>query len=179
MNTIQEISYHERLEEEHAELIWDILCECNWDFVPPLSSRKGTHDVEFDSSNSAQEPTAYFEVMKEQPLLIAREAGVICAFLSYRHSETYEFIKDWCPCNFVTTICVKHDYTGRGNGAALYDWILNDLPDDQKCSSVVARTWSTNRKKERLLRRAGFEEIGVSKNHRGAGIDTIYFAKRI
>jgi len=45
-------------------------------------------------------------------------------------------------------------------------------------ANIFTRTWSTNIAHIKILSKFNFETLCVLKNHRGVGIDTVYFVKR-
>ena len=54
----------------------------------------------------------------------------------------------------------------------------NILFKEYEHMNIFTRTWSTNAVHIRILSKFEFETLHVLKDHRGAGIDTIYFVKR-
>lgn len=68
--------------------IWEILCECNYEFVPPLSSRNSSSQADLRTGPgaagacAADQPFAYFEELRKQQFIIAvkdsRVVGVFC-----------------------------------------------------------------------------------------------------
>lgn len=164
------------------EDVWKIVCECDREFVPPLSARTTTDQKNLNLARSGEaKPLSYFETLARQRFLIAqiRESGETAGFMSYRYSYVFDNLPEYSPCNYLTTLCVKQELRRRGIAGMLYHHVLHHLPDQERCGNVVTRTWSTNDKHSPLLKQLGFKLVRRLGDHRGEGIDTVYWAKRI
>lgn len=159
--------------------VWELLCACNTEFVPRLSAREGPLSSKLLGEIQVAEPTSYFRELKKQEMLIATQGGSVIGFLSFRVGYCDDLLKDWSPSNYVTTVCVSREFRGQGAAFRLYEFLLNKLPDSLQNPFISTRTWSTNKKYLKVLKRLGFELVTVVKDDRGQGIDTCYFAKRL
>ena len=75
--------------QEDLNAIFDLLCACDRDFVPPLSQRTSSFQKGFGAAAGQEKPYAYFEAMRSQRFAVARdESGRMVAFLSFRPRYT-------------------------------------------------------------------------------------------
>jgi ribosomal protein S18 acetylase RimI-like enzyme len=160
--------------------IHELLRAADDEFTPPLSARTGTAQVDGLSTTETDgglDP--YLSECLSQRFLFATRGPTLVGFLSFRHDYTPEFVTEYAPANYPTTLVVRRSARGRGIATALYRRLLTSLPADVRLPNVVARTWSTNEASIQLHRTLGFRRIRVLENHRGDGIDTIYFATHL
>jgi len=167
--------------DEIKEQIWQILCECDKEFIPALSARESSTQGNLNNNTSLDvKPQSYFENMITQNFILAidEETGSLVGFMTFRSNYHCEELKDYAPSNYITTICVKKDYRNHGITKGFYEVILENVEDAELASNfVTTRTWSTNDAHIHLLNKLGFINCTTLKNHRGEGIDTVYFAK--
>lgn len=98
--------------------IWEMLCLCDREFVPSLSSRNSTAQTNLlDASDTI----------------------------------------------------LKH----------LYDYMEYELPYPVRCKRITTRTWSGNDAQIHTLKKRGYVLFKSLANDRGAGIDTLYFVKKL
>jgi ribosomal protein S18 acetylase RimI-like enzyme len=161
--------------------IRDILYNCDKEFVPPLSSRESSIQGNFQNQKVSElKPKAYFEVMLQQNFLIAYdEFDNIIGFMTFRYNFISDETIELSPSNYITTICVKKEYRNIGITKNFYKYIERNLPMEYKLNNLTTRTWSTNYSHIKILKNIGFSEMTVLKNHRGEGVDTIYFGKKL
>ncbi|MBN1558759.1 GNAT family N-acetyltransferase [candidate division KSB1 bacterium] len=166
---------------EIAAAVWKLVKACDDDFVPPLRWRNSTvaRNLINDLARRAEEPVLYFDMLKEQYLLIASLANKIVGFISFRNQYSCAELNGWNPSNYITTICVERECRGMGVGAALYHTILAGLPDELACHYATTRTWDGNSRHILLLKSYGFKLVHHAANDRGSGIGSLYWAKEI
>lgn len=163
-------------ETQHAVYreVLQLLYLADQEFMPPLSSRNGTTQKYFSAAKSGDGILTYFENLKEQRFVVARENGKLLGFVSFR--ENY-----WCgeippeelPNIYISTLIVAPEARGKGVTGAMYQALLSAYYKE----NVFTRTWSSNAAHIRILEKFGFSRWLVLENHRGNGIDTVYFKK--
>ena len=99
--------------------------------------------------------------------------------MSFINRYTFSDLKGIEPSNYITTICVEKKHREKGVSSLLYEAVFYRLPHELKCDVVSSRTWSTNSKHIKLLQKLGFMIVHRVEDDRGAGIATVYWAKRI
>ena len=100
----------------------------------------------------------------------------ILGFVSFKENYTTDVISQHdLPNIYVSTLVVSEAARGRGITTYMYNYLFNELYDE---ANVFTRTWSTNVAHIKILGKFAFEEISRIENHRGNGIDTVYYAKR-
>ena len=168
--------------EKQADLdaIFALLCACDGDFVPPLSQRESPYQKTFAGGEGQKKPFAYFETMKRQKFVCARdEGGNMVAFLTFKPLYTCPELAVYGPNNYMTTACVYPEHRGRGLVSRLYDVVEAGLPENEKTDYVTTRTWSTNAAQVHAFGKRGYEIVAVIQDDRGPGVDTIYYAKKV
>lgn len=145
---------------------------CDREFVPPLSGRTSTTQGGFIAADGTG-VDAYLQAMLAQPGILALEEGRVAAFLSYRENYSCDHISaDSFPNCYISTVIVHPDFRGKGILRLFYETILQKF---SHCG-IYTRTWSTNAAQEHVLARFGFAELCRIPDHRGPGIDTVYYA---
>ncbi|MBQ5777912.1 MAG: hypothetical protein IIV97_03730 [Oscillospiraceae bacterium] len=159
---------------KHRKDIEAIMSLCDSDFVPPLSSRRGT--TQSDLSGKASPGSgigAYCDEMMKQEVLAAVSESRILGFVSYRENMVSGDIgEDTLPNIYISTLLLHPDSRGMHLTARMYDHIFNTLYPER---SIFTRTWSTNLAHIKILAGFDFCEMKRIKNDRGEGIDTVYF----
>jgi len=149
---------------EYILQIEEILEEVDHEFVPPLSQRSSTTQMEFGEGEGGV--SDYLSSLLSQDFILALDRDRIIGFLSYR--ENFIFDGTVFPA-YVSTIAVRKGYRRLGVGRKLYEELI------KKKGRILVRTWAGNFAHERLLKNLGFTLYKELKNHRGKGIDTLYF----
>ncbi|GAA1830269.1 hypothetical protein GCM10009682_56320 [Luedemannella flava] len=139
------------------------------DFVPPLTDRRGTTETQLNGPTGSQ-PTNYLDALLTQHNLLVFEGDRLTAFLSYRLGHHIAELPEVGACTYVSTIAVARDRRRAGHARLLYGQLM-----PLASSWIVLRTWSTNTSHIRLLQALGFKELYTLEDHRGAGLDTVYF----
>lgn len=177
--------------EKEWKEIWEILCLCDHEYVPSLSSRNSTSQTDLldtaDSTsvpyshltteNMDKKPYAYFNELRNQQLILAEVEGRLIGFLSFKTEYICDALTEFGYSNYITTICVKQEYRGQGILKHLYDYMENELPHPVKSRQITTRTWSGNDAQIHTLMKRGYGLLKTLANDRGAGIDTLYFGK--
>lgn len=164
-----DIIYFPSLEDcEYEDQVWQILCAADHEFVPPLSCREGTSQSVLTGDVSGTQPESYFAQMKEQPTLLAVSGNAVCGIMSFRRD--YAEIGN-CAA-YVSTVIVRSEYRGSGLAEKLYHALF-----ETEKGFVVTRTWSENAAHIHILDKLRFRLIKRIKDHRGQGIDTVYYGK--
>ena len=178
MYTVEYLGVPEK--KEDLEAIFDLLCACDKDFVPPLSQRESSWQKGFSPRAGEEKPYAYFEAMRTQRFTAARdETGKMVAFLTFRPRYTCKELEHLGENNYMTTACVYPEHRGHGLVTRLYDIVESGLPEDMRTDYVTTRTWSTNAAQVHAFGKRGYEIVTVLKDDRGPGVDTIYYAKKV
>ena len=118
---------------------------------------------------------SYFDEVIKQHLMVATEEGKLLGFVSFKENFTNDKIyeKD-LPDIYISTLIVHPEGRGRGLTKKMYKILF----DEYKDVNIFTRTWSLNTAHIKILSDFGFETFSLIKNHRGEGIDTVYFIKR-
>ncbi len=166
--------------EPFKEKIREMLREYDKEFVPPLSTRKGTGQIKDleNQEKSHQGIQKYYQDVLTQDHILATKNEKLVGFLTFIHGFEHKKIENYNPANYVSTILVEKEYRKKGVASKLYDKLLHGLPEEKKLENITARTWSGNKPHQNLLEKLGFERIHTIKNDRGNGIHTIYYGKK-
>ena len=145
-----------------AQAIKSIMIACDNEFVPPLSLREsasraisGQHLHEYDI-------TLYWsQILAQENIVALNEGGDIVAFMSFKnkYSDAENFsgiVKDGDIINYISTICVLHDYRRLHITSRFYDLMEGNLPRTVHGDCVSTRTWATNEGHIRLLEKRGY-----------------------
>jgi ribosomal protein S18 acetylase RimI-like enzyme len=159
--------------------IWNLLVTLDDEFVPPLSARNSTVAMILNGSEhhhvDPAGPKAYYQEVLNQVVLLARIDGACIGLMAFRHCCIIKPIAEFGPCNYITTVGVMPEVRSIGVARLMYNYLLFDLPGHWKCQRWATRTWSTNDDHILLLKSLDFRCVKILKNHRGPGVDTMYF----
>lgn len=154
--------------------ILEMLQESDKEFVPPLSSRSSTTQQTLDTEATCPEGVVqYYNQLQTQKVMAAVEGDRLLAFVSYIENYQNGPVTQ-TPNIYLSTLVMRPEARGKGLTKKLYGYLF----DAYKPAPVFTRTWSTNAVHIRILDYFGFEQLKVLPDHRGPGIDTIYFVKR-
>lgn len=173
-----------KLNETEREQIWEILCQCDDEFYPPLSARNSSSQKQLKSEDGsrmekAQKPTAYFAEMIRQDFVLAYdETGRVVGFMTFKKDYICDALETFGRSLYITTICVRDECRGHNILGHLYEYMEQEATRQCGCKCVSTRTWSLNTAHLHGLSRRGYETLAVLKDDRGPGVDTIYFGKR-
>jgi GNAT superfamily N-acetyltransferase len=121
-------------------------------------------------------PFAYFEAVCRQWGLLATDAGRAVGMMSFRPHHFDDALGPFCPATYLSTIAVLPPYRRNGTARCLYEHLIAHSESIGDVS-VATRTWSTNRGHLTLLAELGFSLTARLVDHRGPGVDTVYFAR--
>jgi ribosomal protein S18 acetylase RimI-like enzyme len=172
--------YEQLSNEQLLAQVWDILCECDEEFVPALSSRENAVQQAFDEkSTGSVKPISYFNGLKTQSFLLVSlgETAELIGFMSFRANYVSEDLIGYSPSHYITTICIKTMYRNLGITRALYAFLEKQMSVDPNCRYLTTRTWSTNASHIHILEDLDFSLVKKLENHRGFNIDTLYYGK--
>ena len=146
------------------------------EFLPPLSSRRSSTQQELSGGEKNSDGIRqYFEQLKGQRFAAAFEDGALIAFVSYKENYTCpEIPQEELPNIYISTLVASPKARGKGVTKALYSRLFSEY----ESSNVFTRTWSTNFAHIKILQGFDFETVTVLKDHRGEGIDTVYFKRK-
>ena len=163
--------------------LWNILCEINYEFVPPLSSRNSTTTM-FNKKVKTKvvdtdEPKAYFETFFKQEIIVSRKKSnnQVIGFMSFIPNHSISIDNETIVCHYISTIGVTKGERGNGITNQFYK-IIEDIAKQQGASSIATRTWNANTTHLKILSNIGFIPH-IIENDRGMGIHTVYLVKQI
>lgn len=153
--------------------IFEMLTASDREFVPPLSSRNSTTQQELSSGDSCPDGIRqYYTQLQTQKVMAAIEGERLLAFVSYIENYVSGPITEAdTPNIYLSTLVMRPEARGKGLTKKLYARLF----DAYKPNPVFTRTWSTNVPHLRILDGFGFTTIKTLKDHRGPGVDTVYF----
>jgi len=177
----------ELLNEEEKEKVknelWNILCEINYEFVPPLSSRNST-TTKFDDKSKKivsrkDEPTVYFETLIKQEIIASRKKSnnQVTGFMSYIPNHPISIKGKDIVCHYISTIGVTKGERGNGITNQFYKKI-EEIAKKENADFIATRTWNANKTHLKILSGLGYIPH-IIPNDRGFGIDTVYLVKQI
>lgn len=150
------------------------------DFVPPLSQRTSTVQSDLTGSNCGSKANgvlSYFNEMMDQTVLGIVSNETLMGFASFRENMISSVITEAdTPNIYLSTILIHPDARGKGITTGIYKYLINSYCVEK---NIFTRTWSTNAAHIAVLKKFEFEEIHRIPNDRGAGIDTVYFSRRV
>ncbi len=182
-----ELKKHVNLEESLA--IKELLMLADKEFVPPLSLRHSSSQLNFNNKQKTENIENYLnDILKQENILVIDdEKDKIVGFLSFKFDYILNFDderKFGLEKNniYISTIIVNKKYRGRGITYSMYKLLLSKFPQKY----LYTRTWSGNNSHIFILNKLDFSELyraendrietllnGKQKNH-----DTIYYQKK-
>ena len=152
-----------------------LLIQADQEFIPPLSSRSSTTQSALNAGAANPEGIRdYFEAMAQQPMVLALDGSRVAGFMAFRHDHVCEQISAETLPNLYASTCVVHpNYRGQGLMRRFYEAMIAAFPH----CGIYTRTWAGNVSHLRTLDKLGFRLICLLKNHRGPGVDTVYYGK--
>ena len=159
--------------EHYKEVLLEILTQNDTAFVPPLSQRTGTTQTAFCGQANPSGVADYLNQMLTQQILAVLMEGKPVGFVSYIENKTDDGFP--LPNLYISTLVLQPETRGMGITKKLYHHLFNELYPDRH---IYTRTWSTNMAHIKILQGFGFEELKRIPNHRGQGIDTVYYCKK-
>jgi len=104
----------------YKEKMWELLCLCDKDFYPPLSTRE----------NNPLGPTKYFEGLfnDKSKFILAFSEERLVGFSIFYHNYYEDVIAQYTPCNYVKVACVHPDFRGQKIASRFNRFIEQELP---------------------------------------------------
>ena len=157
---------------QYRQTLLEILTQNDTAFVPPLSSRTGTTQTAFQENGTTSGIGDYLSQMLTQRIVGVFLKGTLVGFVSY--IENREDVAFALPNLYISTLVLQPETRGMGITKKLYTHLFETLYPER---NIYTRTWSTNFAHIKILQSFGFQEWKRIPNDRGAGIDTVYYAK--
>ena len=152
--------------------ILSLLNRADREFLPPLSARNSTTQAQLTDVQAV--PTGvmdYYRVMGQQPGILAIAEGNCVGFMSFKVNydcpQTPAF-----PNLYASTCVVSPEARGQGLMKRFYLKMAEIAPGH----TIFTRTWHTNYAHIRVLEALGFRLCARLPDHRGPGLDTVYYA---
>lgn len=180
MNDIDIEFIRREMTDSEKDEIWQLLCECDDEFYPPLSSRNSSHqkDLTADVGTARKEkPTTYFNEMIAQEFILTYYRGRVIAFMTFRENYNCDALADFRDSCYITTVCVSKEFRCRHIMSDMYAYLENTVLPQISCKRISTRTWSLNVAQLKKLPQLGYSRHTVLVNDRGNGVDTVYFVK--
>ena len=112
----------------------------------------------------------------KQKILACVEEGRGLGFVSFKEDYKPEHLQEAAlPNIYLSTLILSPQARGKGLTKRIYTLLFDELYARR---SIYTRTWSTNAAHIKILGHFGFAEAARIKDHRGPGLDTVYFVKR-
>lgn len=167
--------YHpDNLTDQDKAAILELLQLSDQEFIPPLSSRNSTCQTDMIHGVHAG-IYDYYQSLLQQRFLLCRTGEELSGPFSFRYGFTPEILFQQAGTIperiYITTIIVKKAYRRHGLAKEFYHELMKCYPN----AFISTRTWSLNHKHINLLKTLNFQGPAVIPNHRGQGIDTVYF----
>ena len=168
-----ELTYFPQLPAQFHDPVRRLLIMADKEFIPPLSARSSSTQKDLSGTQSTGGIDDYFCAMASQPVVLALENSAVLGFMSFKENYTCDQIQE-LP-NLYASTCVVHPQ-GRGKGlmTGFYREMIRQFPG----RSIYTRTWATNSAHLRVLEKLDFFECARLKDHRGKGMDTVYFCRK-
>ena len=143
------------------------------EFVPPLSERTSSTQQTLSSTDATPAGVLdYYGTMSSQPAILAVEAGKCLGFMAFKVDYLCEYVQK--TPNLYASTCIGHpDARGRRLMQSFYEKMLALFPRH----SIYTRTWHTNHSHLRVLEKLGFTQCARLADHRGPGLDTVYYSR--
>ena len=158
-----------------GEDVYRLLVMADREFIPPLSSRGSSTQSDLSHAAAVESGARdYYGSMASQPVILALEDGRCLGFMAFKIDYTCDQIgADTLPNLYASTCVVHPDARGRKLMEGFYREMIRLFPE----ADLFTRTWHTNAPHLRVLEKLGFREIVRLKDHRGPGMDTVYFRR--
>ena len=159
----------------YAADIQALLVMADKEFIPPLSSRGSSTQQDLTGTDTVSDGAkAYYEAMSQQPVVVAVENDRCYGFMAFKKDYICEYYNK-LPNLYASTCVVHPDARGKGLMKGFYQKMIDLFP---QCS-IYTRTWHTNVSHLRVLDKLGFSLLVQLPDHRGPGMDTVYYCKDV
>lgn len=172
---------------KYSKQIFELLCACDTEFTPPLSTRCiDEKDCTDDNINTiiklgdkTHTPLNYFNFLIKNHFVLALSGDKLVGFSAFKPNTLVDNNTTQERCNYVIMTCINPDYRGKGVGNALYRFFDSNLLTIVGCPIIMRRTWSTNEKQKHLYKKFGYELTKTIPNHRSEGVHSLYYSKSL
>ena len=159
----------------YEEDIQALLTMADKEFIPPLSQRGSPTQSVLSGGQSHDGIRDYYLSMASQPVILAIEDGRCLGFMAFKENHICQQISPSYLPNLYASTCVVHPCArGKGLMKQFYREMIALAPERFICT----RTWHTPAPHLHILDTLGFHCIARLKDHRGPGMDTVYFARK-
>ena len=171
-----ELKYFESVATcDYAADIQVLLVQADKEFIPPLSSRGSSTQQDLTGTNTISDGAkAYFEAMLNQPVVVAVEGNRCYGFMAFKKDYICQYYNK-LPNLYASTCVVHPDARGQGLMGQFYEAMMDLFPH----CNIYTRTWHTNASHLKVLDRLGFSLLVQLPDHRGPGMDTVYYCKEV
>lgn len=167
-----------KLNDAEWDNVWRILCECDNDFLPPLSHRESSTQKELSCTTVGKKlPYSYFGDLKKQDFILGYHGSEVICFLSFRKNYICEQLEKFGKSSYITTVCVRNAYRKQGILKLMYHFLEGEVMQVHLTNKISTRTWSKNTAQIKVLEQFNYNQEAVIENHRGERLHTIYFTK--
>ena len=169
-----ELKYCETVADSgYARDIQELLKLADKEFVPPLSARGSSTQQDLTGTDAiSQGAKAYYEAMSAQPVVMALEGDRCYGFMAFKRDYVCQYYQK-TPNLYASTCVVHPDARGKGLMRGFYQAMIDLFPE----CSVYTRTWHTNISHLKVLDKLGFTLLIRLPDHRGPGMDTVYYCR--
>lgn len=158
----------------YADDIQALLTMSDKEFVPPLSSRVSSTQAQLSGNIDTPEGIkTYYESMSAQPVVVAVESGRCIGFMAFKQDYLCQQVQI-IPNLYASTCVVHPDARGQRLMQRFYEEMIRLFPQHH----IFTRTWHTNTSHLRVLNKLEFYECARLPEHRGPGMDTVYFCRK-
>lgn len=154
--------------------------EVDEDFIPFLSVRS-PDDIEFKIKDKKEKRSIRYYLdglisSGYEFFLLRRRNKELIGLLAYkiRNTSVYKAGKSL----YISTIAISKFYRGLGLSYKLYDEVMKigqEMKMRGEIEYIETRTWSTNERVKKVLKKLGFRCVEIVENHRGEGVHTEYY----
>ena len=157
--------------------IWEMLCEADEEFYPPLSVRDSDNVIFLDKQELVPngKPYVFFEEVMNQFIIVAIEEDNVIGFLSFEKNYINEDLlnNDFKATWYVNALIVDPKHRRKGIANKLYGFLekiaVGNTPD------IFTRTWISNNSHIELVLQRGYQLVITLLNHRGKDKHTVYY----
>ena len=171
-----ELKYFETVADcSYADDIQALLALADKEFIPPLSARGSSTQQNLTCTDAVSAgANAYYRTISTQPVIVATENGRCYGFMAFKKDYVCEYYHK-TPNLYASTCVVHPDARGKGLMRGFYQEMIDLFPH----CSIYTRTWHTNISHLKVLEKLGFSLLIRLPDHRGPGMDTVYFVREV
>ena len=157
----------------YLKQIYGLLEKGDKEFIPPLSARGSTTQQSLGNATNTG-LSDYFNEMKQQCFVLALEGDTVAGFMSFRKDYSCDYVPA-VKNLYASTSVVDPAFRGQGLMKKFYQTMIRHYPD----RPIYTRTWHENTPHLHVLAKLGFTQIAELKDHRGPGVHTVYFERKV